>query len=380
LRTKRQTTNALRNPFIAGALILVFIIYLVQLIYTKKNQPPTQELSGVITEVFSTALPSANTEQPVSNPAIEVFFTDPVAPNADKLIGGPDEQLAAAINQAQTSVDMAMYNLSLKSITDALLNAHKRSVKVRMVMESDSLSNERPQQLKDAGIPIIGDGHETLMHNKFTIIDGQEVWTGSLNLTVDGTYKDNNNLVRIRSTHFAKNYTNEFEKMFTRDKFGQDKISDTPYPVLTIDGKRVEVYFSPQDGVLQHLVNLVNSSKSSIYFLAYTFTSDPLANAMMNRSKAGVELQGVFEEQQANNSGTEYDRFIKAGTNIRLDSNPGLMHHKVIIFDGQYVALGSYNFTRAAEEGNDENLLIIYDKDIASKFTQEFYKIFNNSK
>ena len=72
----------------------------------------------------------------------------------------------------------------------------------------------------DAGIPVLGDRREGLMHDKFVVIDRSEVWLGSMNYTYSGTYEDNNQLIHIRSVEMAENYTTEFEEMFVDDKFG----------------------------------------------------------------------------------------------------------------------------------------------------------------
>jgi len=109
---------------------------------------------------------------------IQVYFTNPQSPLASQKTGGIDAPLAAAIDAARLSVDVAIYSLSLNSIRDALIRAHKRGVRVRMVMESENLDRSDPQKLKDAGIPILGDRREGLMHNKFVVIDNSEVWLG----------------------------------------------------------------------------------------------------------------------------------------------------------------------------------------------------------
>ena len=57
------------------------------------------------------------------------------------------------------------------------------------------------------------------MHNKFTVIDRLEVWTGSMNYTINEAYFNDNNLIRIRSEQLAENYSTEFEEMFVDDQF-----------------------------------------------------------------------------------------------------------------------------------------------------------------
>ena len=98
-----------------------------------------------------------------------------------------------------------------------------------MVMESDNMDNREVQRILDAGIPIVDDQHEGLMHNKFVVVDRSVVWTGSMNFTVGGAYKDNNNLVRIQSGKVAEDYTVEFEEMFSHHFFGPDVYAVTPY-------------------------------------------------------------------------------------------------------------------------------------------------------
>lgn len=307
---------------------------------------------------------------------IEVFFTEPNSPGADSFRGGVDERLVEAIDAASVSIDMAAHDFNLWSLRDALIAAHKRGVTVRVVAESDNLDRAEFQQLLAAGIPIRADGGDGRMHNKFIVIDGYEVWTGSMNFTVNGVYRNNNNLVHIRSTRLAENYRQEFEEMFTAGIFGVQIGYETPNPLLSLNGVAVENYFSPEDHVADALVRLVQSARQSVVFAAFSFTSDPLADAMLERAAEGISISGVFEgEQYYSNQGTEFDRLQTAGLDVFLDDNPHSMHHKFLVVDGQVVATGSYNFSRSAEERNDENVLVIHDAGIAAQYLQEFERL-----
>lgn len=309
-----------------------------------------------------------------------VYFTDPTSPTASSYRGGIDENLAAAIDQARLSVDVAIYDFNLWSLRDALINAHRRGVDVRMVTDSDNMDELEIQEIKDAGIEVIGDRKEGLMHDKFVIIDRSEVWAGSMNFTTGGGYMDNNNLIRLRSSKLAEDYRREFEQMFVDDRFGADKIQNNPNPTITVDNSQIAVYFSPQDGTLEHILEAVNSAQESIFFLAYSFTSDELADALIEQAKSGVNVKGVFDKDQYHsNSGTEFDNLHNAGIDVNLDGNPRLMHHKVIIIDQQIVITGSYNFSNNAEHNNDENTLIIHNHEIAADYLAEFQKIYDLS-
>jgi len=306
----------------------------------------------------------------------ELYFTNPASPLSPQGTGGVDGPIVDAIDAARLSVDVAAYSLSLNSVRNALIRAHDRGATVRVVMESSNMDRSDPQRLIAAGIPVVGDNRDGLMHDKFIIIDKSEVWTGSMNFTDGGAYDDNNNLMRIHSTKMAENYLKEFEEMFTDDMFGPDVVPETPNPTITLDGTRIDVFFSPDDGALAALVPVLESARESIYFLAYSFTSNQLGEIVRQKAEADVTVAGVMDDEQVrSNQGTEFDPFRQADLDVRLDGIDGLLHHKVFIVDEKIVVMGSYNFSQSAEERNDENLLIIYDPVIAQQFISEFWRI-----
>ena len=306
----------------------------------------------------------------------ELYFTNPASPLSPQGTGGVDGPIVDAIDAARLSVDVAAYSLSLNSVRNALIRAHDRGATVRVVMESSNMDRSDPQRLIEAGIPMVGDNRDGLMHDKFIIVDKSEVWMGSMNFTDGGAYEDNNHLLRIRSTKMVENYLKEFEEMFSEDMFGPDIVPETPNPTVTIDGTQIDVYFSPDDGVLAGLVPVLESARESIYFLAYSFTSNQLGEIVRQKAEAEVTVAGVMDDEQVrSNQGTEFDPFRQADLDVRLDGIDGLLHHKVFIVDEKIVVLGSYNFSQNAEERNDENLLIIYDPVIAEQFMLEFRRV-----
>ncbi len=319
------------------------------------------------------APPPAASPAAVSTIDVQVFFTDPLSEASQTLRGGPDAQLAAAIDQARLSVDMAMFDLNLWSVRDALLAAHQRGVAVRLVVESENLSERAElQQLIAAGIPVVGDTSRNFMHNKFAVIDGFQVWTGSVNMTVSDMYYNRNNLLEFRSADLAQNYTTEFEEMFTNGLFGEGSPANTPYSELEYSGMQIETFFSPDDGTLARILSLVNAAESSVNVLAFSLTSDELADALLAAAARGVTVTIIMDEDQAlNNEGGEYRRLMGA-IPVALESERGNLHHKVIIIDSEIVVTGSYNFSANAEFRNDENTLVIHDPQIALVFLEQF--------
>ena len=315
-----------------------------------------------------------------ANPSwLTIYLTDPGDPQSETLRGGPDARLAEAIDAAGYSVDVAIYHLNLWSIRDALLRAAQRGVRVRVVVESDGIFDPEVQDLVQAGIPVLGDRREPLMHHKFTLIDGLEVWTGSMNYSVGSAYYDNNLLIRLRSSVLAENYAREFNEMFEDDRFGPLSIADTPHPEVRISDSRVETLFAPDDGVAVRLIELIAEAQSEVDFLAFTFTSDPLTEALLEAVDRGVTVRGVIERDQAEGAGSDYARMRQSGIDVRLDNNPGTMHHKLLLIDDQIVATGSYNFTRSAEQANDENVVILHDRQAGATLQAEFLRIFQTA-
>lgn len=310
-------------------------------------------------------------------PWFELYMTNPDSPLSPQGTGGVDGPLVSAIDAARLSIDVAAYSISLNSVRYALINAHDRGVTVRVVMESGNMDRSDVQAMIKAGIPVIGDNRAGLMHDKFMVMDRSEVWLGSMNFTDSGTYEDNNNMIRIRSTKVAENYSVEFNEMFEDDMFGPDVVEQTPNPSVTLDGTRVDTYFSPDDHVLTALYNLLNDANESIYFLAFSFTSNELGAIVREKAEAGLAVKGVMDEEQiASNIGTEFDPFRQAGLDVLIDGIEGQMHHKVFIVDGKIVVIGSYNFSKSAEERNDENIIIVYNEKIADFFLQEFERVY----
>ena len=353
----------LRTP-LAGLLLALSLVWLAALV---RSRPSPEE--PVVPEV-----PTA-----IGQGWYRLYFSEPGGLNAVRLRGGPDAALAAATGRSRYSVDVAAYDIDLWSIRDALIGAHRRGVEVRVVSEADNLGHREFADLAAARIPVIGDNQPSLMHHKFVVIDRLEVWTGSMNLTLGSAYWSNNNLLALQSGDLASSYTREFEEMFLENRFGAVSRADTPIPRVAFGGAEVQVLFSPDDGVLQQLLELVGSAERSIEFLAFAFTSTDLAQAMIDRADHGVQVRGVFDQEQAGGLGSVYPLMREAGIDVRLDSLRGDMHHKVILIDRAIVVTGSYNFSRSAEEQNDENLLILHAPQVAAEYLIEFDQIFRRA-
>lgn len=312
----------------------------------------------------------------------EVYFTSPEEKTGKQLNRlNPETGLVEAIKNSKYYFYGAFYELTSKPVIEELINAGKRGVTVRLVMEGDNYSKPGMKNLINSGIKIVTDERKGLMHNKFAVIDGRTVWTGSYNPTYNGAYKNNNNAVKIISEDLAVIYIQEFDEMFKDRIFGNKK-ELTVFQVFKnkyyckIGTTDINIYFSPEDNIERIIIKRIKKAKNSIHFMAFSFTSDKIARELIRLRKKGIKISGVIEKTGAKSRYSEYNKLRLEDIDIRLDRNKKMMHHKVIVIDGRLLITGSYNFSKNANEKNDENIIIVDNKSIAEEYLKEFFHLF----
>ena len=371
--TPRRSTRKAKATF--SPIAIIFLVGLLALLYLYET--------GRLDRWLGSAAPAAQAPAPAAaNGDIRVFFTTPNLVYPDKRTQRGNSPLLAAVladlDSANSSIEIASFDFDIPQITDALISAKQRGVAVRLIVDSENLTTPEVAQetgrLTAVAIPVHFDNREPFMHNKFIVIDSTTAWMGSWNLTENDTFRNNNNALRLHKRELALDYRNEFEQMFA-GAFGVSKTSGTPYPQVTLGNAHIAVYFAPEDGVAQYVLNILDQAKTSIRFMAFSFTANDIAQAMINKHKAGLAVSGVFESQNANGSGAEFGPLRSSGVDVIEDGNCYILHHKTIIIDDHIVITGSYNFTSSAEQSNDENLVIIDDSTVASAYIEEYNRV-----
>ncbi len=333
--------------------------------YARKGAVLFSDLLKVVLERKSSPPGSA-----VDAGAIRVFFA-PVKPEQED---GLDDVLVALIRGAKRRVDMACYELDLPEVAEALIDQHFAGIKVRLVSDSRYANREIMRRCLDEGLDVTFDRREPYMHNKFCVVDGRWVWTGSANFTPNGMYRNNNNALLIDAPLLAEDYAAEFEEMVA-GRFGSRSPRNTPHPVLEVGGIEVECYFAPEDSVQAEIISEIDAAQKRLHVMAFAFTSRPIAEAMARRMAEGVKVRAIFESRSAGSRYSQDDYLARQGAEIELDTNEYTMHHKVIIVDSDTVVTGSYNFSKSAEKRNDENVLILHDPTIARRYLDEFDRL-----
>lgn len=342
------------------------------------------------------------------NEKIKVFFTHPVNTtvstgiNAQHLNNSMDDTLVAYINRAKYTLDIAVYNYQQSSgmadIANAVNNAQANGVVVRWIYDANQ-SNSGMSTL-NSNIYTLGSPTTSgygIMHNKFMIIDANSsnpedalVWTGSTNWTKTHFTSNVNNSIVIQDKNLALAFQGEFNEMWgssgvvpdlANSKFGPFKTNNTSH-TFVVDGKMVELYFSPSDSTGSHVLSTIQSANSDLYFGMLSFSSTNYSNALVAEKNSGVYVAGIID--QTSSFYTPYNQLSTSlGSQFKVYSQfTSVYHNKVLITDAcdvlsdPTVITGSYNWTDPAETTNDENILIIHDDTIANIFYQSFYQNF----
>jgi len=137
---------------------------------------------------------------------------------------------------------------------------------------------------------------------------------------------------------------------------------------LILKDTPAQVYFSPRGGGQDAIVKAIDSAKATIFVQAYSFTSAPIAEALKKAHDRGVKVQAVLDKSQRTERYTGATFLKNAGITVFIDAAHAIAHNKVMIIDGETVITGSFNFTKAAEEKNAENVLILKDKGLAKVY------------
>ena len=120
-----------------------------------------------------------------------------------------------------------------------------------------------------------------------------------------------------------------------------------------------------QTSALRSVIEPINKgigrSYGHLQLLAYSFTSAPIAEALVEAHKRGVDVQVVVDKSQKNAKYTSATFIANAGIPVRIDFQHAIAHNKVIIVDARTVEQGSFNYTKAAEQSNGENVLVTWD-------------------
>ena len=276
------------------------------------------------------------------------------------------------INSAKTSIDFAIYGYSsVPSIENAIKNAKARGVKIRLVYDIDSTggniypnTNELVKLVGNVKNDALSKEKSAIMHNKFYIFDNKIVITGSANLShTDMSGYNSNAIIVIKSAEVANIYTEEFNQMY-EGKFHSNKI-------LTENSSGI--YFSPQNKTIQNaILPLIKKSKTYIYIPAFLISHKEMVSELIQAKNRGVDVRIITDALNASAKYSKVRELRAAGMPVKIENYAGKMHSKTMIIDDRYLVLGSMNFSKSGESKNDENLIVLENKEAAIFYKQFF--------
>lgn len=334
-----------------------------------------------------------------------------------------------------------IYANPFKNLTDAEIaklseRERDRYNELRQLLDIDGNKKITPEKinqrdaiviLKNAGIPIVNDTFDDskgsgLMHHKFIVIDGKNVIITSANFTTSDIHGDfrysnslgnANNLVKIDNSELAKIFTQEFNIMWgdgpgnkTDSKFGINKPVRSPQQIK-LPNSTLTIQFSPTSKTIpwqQSSNGLIgknlNTATKSINMALFVFSEQNLANILQTRHQQGVEIKALIDANFAYRSYSEaldmmgvaipnkncqyekenrpWEKSINT-VGVPLLPKGDLLHHKFAIIDDRTIITGSHNWSIAADNTNDETLLIIENPTVTAHFIREFERLYQNA-
>lgn len=290
---------------------------------------------------------------------------------------------------------------------------------------SEIAENDAMVVLKTAQLPVIDDTADgsrgsDLMHHKFVVIDGQTVIVGSANFTLSDIHGDYaspesqgnaNHLLKITNPTLANLFTQEFNVMWgdgpggqANSQFGVQKPYRSPQTVRLAPNSTITLQFSPtstqqpwEQSANGLIGRVLSQATRSVDLMLFVFSEQKLSDVLETNHQQGLQIRALIDpgfayrdyselldmagvalvskECQYEASNRPWSRPIAT---IGIPNLPkgDLLHHKVGILDGKTVITGSQNWSVAANQGNDENLLVIDNPMVAAHFQREFDRLY----
>ena len=330
--------------------------------------------------------------------------------------GQPAEQTAHALAEfcgaAQQTLEIAVYDFQLPQalndiVCGALTDAQKRGVAVRLAYNLDhakavpvppppeaSPEAIEAQPFPTAAIPGVPD----LMHHKYVVRDGADVWTGSTNWSDDSWSREENVIIVVHSDQLAARYTEDFEQLWETESVEKSGFVE-PNPIRVGDAK-VRAWFSPGHGeaLATRIAHRIAKAKRRIRICSPVMTSGPVLGALAEAVSDGkcdvagvvdaTQMKGVFHQWQLNgNSEWKMPAIRRIFGNGRFTGKNSMpygqgdvhdfMHAKVVVAD-DYLFTGSYNLSHSGEQ-NAENVLEVEDSALADQlaaFVDEIHALY----
>jgi phosphatidylserine/phosphatidylglycerophosphate/cardiolipin synthase-like enzyme len=309
-------------------------------------------------------------------------------------------EIAGFLGAAQRSLDLAQYDFHLAPETAAIVggavkDAAARGVAVRFLYNVDH-RNPIPvppppepdaKLIASLGVPSRAiAGVPDLMHHKYVVRDGRDVWTGSMNWTEDSWSRQENVVVTASSPELAARFTEDFDELWETGAVEQSGFVDSV--AVAVGDHQVRPWFTPGHGesLSGRIGNAIAKAKRRVRIASPVITAAPVLAALAEViSEARVDVAGCVDKPQV--GGVIYQWGVNGNVSWKLPllervmaapfsakpSTPWLptgslhdfMHAKLTVADDT-VFVGSFNLSRSGEL-NAENVLEVTDAELAER-------------
>jgi phosphatidylserine/phosphatidylglycerophosphate/cardiolipin synthase-like enzyme len=308
--------------------------------------------------------------------------------------------LVAAMDRTQATLRVALYELDLPDVADAILRAKARGVDVQLVYDESHAKTPSPefQRLLDGGVAVRilkGGGSFGIMHNKFAVFDGELLETGSFNWSVAADQKNFENAMFRSDASLAAGYTRYWDWMWSLAHAPAASIAaagpigaglgappaDATRPISFNGGSWPRYAFSPQGGLEDYLVDALGRARSTVDMAIFSLYSQRVADALIAAKARGVVVRVVADMSQSHRA-QPVASLAAAGVSLRLSAGrggAGVLHHKYTVVDGAWLMLGSYNYSQNAELYNFENDLFTTSFGEVAAYGGEFAAVWDQA-
>ena len=315
------------------------------------------------------------------------------------------------VNGATKYLDIATQEIDSEKIAQAIIDARWRGVKIRVFIEHDYVFDEHPPEklaqpialetkeealarakweeyrkpkdiktnrdihmaLLRNGIDVKADyNHNHIFHQKFIIRDKRTknmklpttgVLAGSTNFTWTGTHKNLNHIVIFNDSLIAWQYQEEFKEIRSGIFGSANKAHEPKASTINLGGVPVQILFAPDHTPELEIVKQILKCQTQLHFAMFTFSgSSGIDDAMISIRKAGKPIRGLVDPVQGAADWSATHWLHNEGIELfvpRKNKKFGKLHHKLTVVDDKIVVAGSMNYTKPANESNDENIFII---------------------
>lgn len=312
----------------------------------------------------------------------------------DYAFGYLNDVTVKLIDASRSAVEISLFSVNLKDAPDALLRARDRGVKVRVIINESHVfsrpSTEVKKLLAATGIEVRtlrGTRSYGVNHNKIGVFDRSVATFGSYNWTFGATFSSLENLLVARHPVYVDGYIRYFDWMWSKARkpelgpspevpvgyYGEPP--QDPAPAQSLNGTRVPAYlFSPGSDTENRLAAILDAARRTIDAVTFTFSSKPLADALIRAKQRGVKVRFMMDEEMARDSFIAKYTFDN-GVPFRVRrgrTEKGALHNKFAILDGEILATGSFNWTTNASVNSFENVAFVSDAGALKAYQSSF--------